>query len=123
MLNLVILTGFAVLLALIMINFLSLTTVASLGGATTLMVYSLVNFGALRLLKNKGLHRILVILAALACTMAIVIWTVYTFKTSPRSLSIFVFFLVISFVAEWLLQRIKGRKIRVGAEIPGSESD
>ena len=109
-------------LALIMINFLSLTTVASLGGATTLMVYSLVNFGALRLLKDKGLHRILVILAAAACTMAIVIWTVYTFKHSPHSLSIFVFFLVISFVAEWLLQRIKGRKIRLGAETSGSES-
>ena len=103
-------------LALIMINFLSLTTVASLGGATTLMVYSLVNFGALRLLKDKGFHRVLVILAAAACTMAIVIWTVYTFKNSPHSLSIFVFFLLISFIAEWLLQRIKGRKIRVGAE-------
>ena len=109
-------------LALIMINFLSLTTVASLGGATTLMVYSLVNFGALRLLKQKGLHRMLVILSVVACTTAIVIWTVYTFKHSPHSLSIFVFFMVISFVAEWLLQRLKGRKIRVGAEIPGSES-
>jgi len=73
-------------------------------------------------LKDKGLHRTLVILAAAACTMAIVIWTVYTFKNSPHSLSIFVFFLVISFIAEWLLQRFKGRKIRPGAETPGPES-
>jgi len=104
-----------VALAVVMINFLSLTTVASLGGATTLLVYSLVNFSALRLLKDKGPHRILVILAAVACTISIVIWTVHAFKTSPHSLSIFVFFLAISFVAEWLLQGIKGRKIRLGA--------
>jgi amino acid transporter len=39
-------------IALIMVNFMTLTTVASLGSATSLLVYSLVNFGAFRLLKD-----------------------------------------------------------------------
>jgi amino acid transporter len=110
-------------LALLMINFLSLSTVALLGGATTLMVYSLVNFGALRLITDAGLHRLLIILSVVVCVLTILIWTVHTFRASPDTLSVFFFFLVISFLAEWLLQRIKGRKIRVGAEAPVPETD
>jgi amino acid transporter len=100
------------LLALIMINFLSLSTVALLGGATTLMVYSLVNIGALRLITDAGYHRILILLSVVVCVLTILIWTVHTFRTSPQTLSVFFFFMAISFVAEWLLQKIKGRKIR-----------
>jgi amino acid transporter len=109
-------------LALVMINFLSLSAVASLGGATTLMVYSLVNFGALRLITGAGFHRLLIILSVVVCVLTILIWTVHTFRASPDTLSVFFFFLVISFLAEWLLQRIKGRKIRQGAETPEPES-
>jgi amino acid transporter len=110
-------------LALIMINFLSLSTVASLGGATTLMVYSLVNFGALRLITGAGFHRVLILLSVVVCVLTILVWTVHTYKASPHALSVFCFFLVISFVAEWLLQRVKGRKIRQGAEAPGPETE
>ena len=109
-------------LALIMINFLSLSTVAALGGATTLMVYSLANFGALRLIKDAGFHRVLILLSVVVCVLTILVWTIHTFRASPRTLSVFFFFLVISFVAEWLLQRVKGRKIRQGAEAPGPET-
>ena len=104
------------LLALIMINFMSLSTVALLGGATTLMVYSLVNFGALRLITDAGFHRVLIMLSVVVCVLTILIWVVHTFRSSPQTLSVFFSFLVISFVAEWLLQRIKGRKIRPDAE-------
>ena len=104
------------LLALIMINFMSLSTVALLGGATTLMVYSLVNFGALRLITDAGFHRVLIMLSVVVCVLTILIWVVHTFRSSPQTLSVFFSFLVISFVAEWLLQRIKGRKIKPGAE-------
>jgi amino acid transporter len=109
-------------LALIMINFLSLSTVAALGGATTLMVYSLANFGALRLIKDAGFHRVLILLSVVVCVLTILVWTIHTFRASPRTLSVFCFFLVISFVAEWLLQRIKGRKIRQGAKAPVPEA-
>jgi amino acid transporter len=110
-------------LALIMINFLSLSTVAALGGATTLMVYSLANFGALRLIKDAGFHRVLILLSVVVCVLTILVWTIHTFRASPRTLSVFFFFLVISFVAEWLLQRVKGRKIRQGAAAPGPQTD
>ena len=92
-------------LALLMVNLLSLTTVASLGSATSLLVYTLVNFGALRLVKQKGMHRFLMVLSIVACLFAILVWILYTLKTSPGSFSIFISFLVIAFVSEGLLQR------------------
>ncbi|WP_291992158.1 APC family permease [Candidatus Accumulibacter sp. ACC003] len=98
-------------LALVMVNFLTLTTVASLGSATSLLVYSLVNFGAWRLLKGGGWHRVAILLSIVACLLAIVVWAFDTFQTSPGSFAIFLSFLVIAFVAEGLLQRYHGRKI------------
>ena len=99
-------------LALIMVNFMTLTTVASLGSATSLLVYSLVNFGALRLVTERGMHRILIVLSVVACVSAILIWAMYTLKTSPGSFSIFASFLVIAFASEGLFQRYRGRQIR-----------
>jgi amino acid transporter len=99
------------LVALLMVNFLTLATVASLGSATSLLVYSLVNFGALRLVEDKGLHRILIGMSVAACSLALVIWIVYTLKTAPGSLTIFFVFLILSFVSEGLLQRYHGRRI------------
>jgi amino acid transporter len=98
-------------LGLIMVNFLTLTTVASLGSATSLLVYSLVNFGAYRLIKDGGKNRVLILLSVIACVTAIGVWVIYTLNHSPGSLWIFFFFLVSAFVAEGLLQRFKGRKI------------
>jgi amino acid transporter len=98
-------------LGLLMVNFLTLTTVASLGAATSLLVYSLVNFGAWRLLADTGWHRAVILLSIVACVLAIVVWVLYTLQTSPDSFSIFLSFLVISFVSEGLLQRYHGRRI------------
>jgi len=98
-------------LALLMVNFLTLTTVASLGAATSLVVYSLVNLGAWRLLTDTGWHRAVILLSIVACLLAIGVWVVYTYRTSPGSFSIFLSFLVIAFVSEGLLQRYHGRRI------------
>ena len=96
---------------LLLTNFFSLATVASLGSATALLVYALVNFGALRLIRQTGIHRVLVWLSVAACLFAILLWVLHTFETSPGSLVIFLSFLIISFVAEGLLQRYLGRRI------------
>jgi amino acid transporter len=103
-------------LGLIMVNFLTLTTVASLGSATSLMVYSLVNLGAYRLIKDGGKSRILILLSVIACVVAIGVWIMYTLRTSPNSLWIFFLFLVSAFVAEGLLQRFHGRRVLAEGE-------
>jgi len=99
------------LLALLMVNFLTLTTVASLGSATSLLVYFLVNVGALRLIRKKGLDRILIMASVAACLFAILVWILYTLKTSPHSLTIFFSFLIIAFVSEGLLQIYRKKRL------------
>ncbi|MDX2418259.1 MAG: APC family permease [Xanthomonadales bacterium] len=96
-------------LALILINSFSLETVASLGSATSLLVYALVNFGALRLVEQRGWHRILIFTSVLACSFAVLVWILYTLKTAPASLAVFFSFLIIAFVAESLLGHYRGR--------------
>jgi amino acid transporter len=97
--------------AVIMLNSMDLTTVASLGSATSLLVYFLVNLGALRVIGGSALNRFLILLSVLACLLAIVVWFFYTVKYAPASLGIFVSFVLIALVAEGLMQRLRGRKI------------
>ena len=100
-------------LAILLLNLFTLSTVASLGAATSLLVYSLVNFGALRLLgREGGVHRGVFIASFLACSFAVLIWILYTLKTAPASFAVFFSFLVIALVAEGLLRRYRGRILR-----------
>ena len=98
-------------LGLIMVNFLTLTTVASLGSATSLLVYFLVNVGAFRVVTESGWTRSLIFLSILACLFAVVVWVAYTLKYAPHSLGIFISFLLIALIAEGLMQRFRRRKI------------
>ena len=102
------------LAAVILVNFLSLTTIASLGSATSLLVYSLVNFGALRLVGGGGMKRVWIVLSVVACLLAVAIWLVYTLRHAPHSLSIFATFLVLAFVAQGLIQRARGDRLQSG---------
>ncbi len=97
--------------ALIMLNSMDLATVASLGSATSLLVYFLVNLGALRVIEGSAPKRFLIFLSVLACLFAIGVWFLYTVKYAPVSLAIFISFVLIALVAESVLQRLRGRKI------------
>ena len=107
---------FSAAMALIMINSMELTMVASLGSATSLMVYFLVNLGAFKVIEGSLMKRTLIFLSVLGCLFAIAVWFVYTVDHSPVSLGIFAFFLVAALVAESLLQKVKGRRIRAQQE-------
>jgi Na+/melibiose symporter-like transporter len=61
-------------------------------------------FAALRLVGGRGVKRVLIVLSVVACVAAIGVWVVYTLKHAPHSLLIFATFLVLSFVAEGVIQ-------------------
>ena len=103
---------FSAAAALVMLNSMDLTTVASLGSATTLLIYFLVNLGAFRLVRDKAFSRFVILLSALACLFAIVVWLLYSLKHAPASLGIFAGFIVLAVVVEVLMQRLKGRRIK-----------
>ena len=60
--------------ALIMLNPMDLATIASLGSATSLLVYFLVNLGAFRIIRDSTPKRLLIFLSVLACLFAIGVW-------------------------------------------------
>ena len=103
---------FSAAAALVMISTMDLTTVASLGSATTLVIYFLVNLGAFRLIRDNGLSRFVILLSVLACLFAVLVWLFYTLKYAPGSLGIFAGFIVLAVVFEVLMQRLKGRRIK-----------
>lgn len=96
-------------LAVLLLNLFTLETVASLGAATSLLVYSLVNFGALRLVGRKGMHRVIISASVLMCAFAVIVWVLYTLKTAPATFTVFFSFLIIAVVAESLLRYYRGR--------------
>jgi amino acid transporter len=98
--------------AILMVCFFDLSSVASLGSATSLMVYMLVNFAALKLLQPQRARFLLICSSVAACFLAIVIWSAHTVQTNPGSLLVFMGFLVASFVFEVVLQRVTRRRIR-----------
>ena len=103
---------FSAAAAVVMLNLLDLTTVASLGSVTTLLIYFLVNLGAFRLFRDNAFSRFVILLSVLACLFAIVVWLLYTLKYAPASLGIFAGFIVLAVVIEVLMQRLKGRRIK-----------
>jgi hypothetical protein len=76
-----------------------------------MLVYFLVNFGARRLIRERGRVRWIVNASVVACAFAILVWMVYTVKYSPGIFPIFLSFLLIAFVSEFLLQRYRKRII------------
>jgi amino acid transporter len=102
---------FSAAAALVMLNSMDLTTVASLGSATSLLIYFLVNLGAFRLIRDSAVSRIVIFLSVLACLFAVVVWFIYTLKYTPASLGIFTGFILTALVAEALMQRLQGRRI------------
>jgi len=99
------------LLALLLINFSTLTTVASLGSATALMVFTLVNVSAFRLVKDSDKRRLLIALSIIACLFTLLVWMIYTYRSAPGAFVTFLVFLIAAIAAEALLQRFNGRRI------------
>jgi len=99
-------------MAILLVFLFDLSAVAALGAATSLMVYLLVNFGALKLIDASGMRLLAIRASIFSCGVAILIWVIHSFRTNPGALGVFATFLVGSLLAEALLQRILKRRVQ-----------
>lgn len=106
--------------AILLVFLFDLSSVASLGAATSLMVYLLVNIGALKLIEASGMRLLIMRVSVLSCAAAILIWVAHAFRNTPESLGVFAAFLIGALLFEMLLQRVLKR--RVGANLPKTTS-
>lgn len=98
---------FSVVLILLLANLLSLERIASLGSLALLMVYVAVTYGHLRLSGETGASRPIIWIGLLANVAVVLLFLVYLFDTNANVIGILVFFIVASFVTEYLLQRYR----------------
>jgi len=100
------------LVALILANTLDLTAIASLASITMLLVYLLVNVGHLRLTRETGARRVVVLLAALTVFATLALFVYHVVSTAPKTAVALVMFIAAAFIGEVLLQKARQRKIR-----------
>jgi amino acid transporter len=99
-------------LALIVANTLDLTAIASLASITILIVYLLVNVGHLRLTRETGARRVVILLATLTCFATLALFLYHVFSTAPKTGVALLIFIAAAFIGEILLQKTRHRTIR-----------
>jgi amino acid transporter len=73
------------LLIIMFILFFDLAGVTMMGSGAFLLIYAAVNAGHLRILKQTGANKLLVIISLLLCLILFAILEIYTFKNSPAA--------------------------------------
>jgi amino acid transporter len=99
-------------IALVLANTMDLTAIASLASITLIIVYLLVNVGHLRLTKETGAKRSIVIIATITCTGVLGLFLYHIFSTAPNTGFVLLIFIAAAFIGEFLLQKVKHRKIK-----------
>ncbi|MCF6254081.1 MAG: APC family permease [Thiomicrorhabdus sp.] len=95
----VIVTAF---LSLILANSIDLTEIAIIGSAGFLLIFFIVNIAAYRLRHAIQASAFILIVASLVSGSALVTLLVHTYENTPRAIIIFIAFIAISVVFEWL---------------------
>ncbi len=95
----VIVTAF---LSLILANSINLTEIAIIGSAGFLLIFFIVNLAAFRLRHKIQANPIILIIAILVSGSALATLLVHTFNSNPRAIIIFITFIGLSLLFEWL---------------------
>lgn len=101
-----------------LIMLFDLSVIASLGGMAMLLCYSAVNIGHLRVLKETKAKPWIAWLAAIVSCGTVVLVIIVDAAGAPRQLLVTGLFLVFSFVAEWIIRKTTGRKVKPNIAYP-----
>jgi amino acid transporter len=103
------------LIAVALAVFFDLGAIASLGSAVALLIYVLITIAHFRLANETGASRIMLTLALLTTSAAILVFAWYTLRTDPRTFAILVVTIVLAWVVEAIWRSISKRKLEVTA--------
>lgn len=102
------------LLVIAMTLLFDLSGIAMMGSAAFLLVYSVVNAGHLRVLKQTGANAAIVWLSLLTSLGVFATLAVYTYQQQPAALLALGIIAVVSFLGEWLYRGFTCRTFRLG---------
>jgi len=99
------------ILIIAMMLFFDLSEIAAIGSISVLFVHAITHIGHLRLIRETGANRLLVIIAALLSLIAMLLALIYAGSESGRVLLTLTGFAITAAVSEILLQKFSRRSI------------
>lgn len=95
------------LMVICFILFFDLAGIAMMGSGAFLLVYAAVNAGHLRILKQTGANRWVVVVSLVLCIIMFVILEVYTYRKAPEAVYTMIGLLIVSFAAEVIWRKFR----------------
>ena len=90
------------------------SAIASIGSAVALAIYVLITIAHLRMAKETGASRAMLVLALITTSVAILLFAWYTLKTAPQTFAILVATIVLAWVVEAIWRSISKRQLKSG---------
>jgi amino acid transporter len=100
------------LLILALALLFDVTAIASIGSAVALAIFAFVTIGHIRMRKETGASLLILILALIATSSAILLFCWYTLLTSPRTFTILMATIVLAWVVEAVWRSISKREMK-----------
>jgi amino acid transporter len=100
-------------LSLLIANLINLTAIAILASAGFLLIFAITNAAAAHLAPEIGCRRWLPILACIACIAALLVLLGESYRDNPHALWIFIGFVLVSVLFEWLYTHVLSRPLRL----------
>jgi len=89
-------------LSLILANSIDLTEIAIIGSASFLLIFFIVNLAAFRVRQTIQANAVILLIAILVSGSALITLLVHTYNSNPRAIIIFMAFITLSILFEWL---------------------
>lgn len=99
-------------LVILLVNLLNLESVAMLGSASFLLIYSVVNIAHLRLYRETGANPLIVLASMMGCLTALGVLVYHQIYLSPLSVIVFASALLFSFTLEAIYRKYSKRRIK-----------
>jgi amino acid transporter len=93
----------------------NVTAIASIGSAVALAIFALVTVAHLKMANETGASKVILWLALLATTLAILLFAWFTLQTSPQTFAILVATIVLAWVVEAIWRAVSKRQMKVEA--------
>jgi amino acid transporter len=102
------------LLILALALLFDVTAIASIGSAVALAIYVLVTIAHLRMTKETGASKVMLILALFMTSLAILLFAWYTLLTSPQTFAILVGTIILAWLVEAIWRWYSKREVEAG---------
>jgi amino acid transporter len=100
------------LLIILLAVFFDVSAIASIGSAVALAIFALLDVAHLRLAKDTGASKPILILALIATSLAILLFAWYTLLTAPQTFAILVITIILAWVVEAIWRTISKREVK-----------